>query len=80
MVRVGLIPCARASWFGVLFAFGWIRRRPDMGNDPFRPQTMSDKLVAGTGDNGERLLGSIQIPINTTNLRNAGSTRARFGR
>jgi hypothetical protein len=48
MVGVGLIPCARVAWFGVLLAFGWIRRRPDMGNDPCRPQTMSDKLVAAT--------------------------------
>ena len=23
MVGVGLIPCARAAWFGMLFTFGW---------------------------------------------------------
>jgi hypothetical protein len=48
VVGVGLIPCARAARFGMLLAFGWIRRRPDTGNDPCRPQTMSDKLVAAT--------------------------------
>ena len=46
---------------GMRLAFDWIRRRPAIGNDPCRPQTMLDKLVAATIGRVQHLLQNMYI-------------------